>query len=143
MEYTKVCEHCGQSFKATRSDARFCSAICRTNTAKGKPRPEAMGGTPPKVLRMDEVGITPSDFSEILKRLDRIIELGEVQAASREQYLTARQVMELLSVNRTTIDRYVKDGILKPYRLSGADGADGQFRGKVYYKRSDIDALFA
>ena len=28
-EYVKTCANCGREFTATRSDARFCSAVCR------------------------------------------------------------------------------------------------------------------
>jgi len=37
----KQCSFCGNLFSPSRKDAKFCSAVCKTNAARGKAPKEA------------------------------------------------------------------------------------------------------
>ncbi|PTX44188.1 excisionase family DNA binding protein [Christiangramia gaetbulicola] len=52
------------------------------------------------------------------------------QPKQPEEYLTRQQVAELLKIDKSTVHNHVKKGVLKQYGIGG----------KVYYKRSEIEA---
>lgn len=72
-------------------------------------------------------------LNEVISKLDQILISQNSIAMRAEQYLVPSQACNLLSINRSTFDRFVQDGIFKIYRLG---------KGKVYVKRSEIDQLF-
>lgn len=45
-----------------------------------------------------------------------------------KELLTANETMELLSISRNSLDRFIQEGILKAYRL----------KRKLYFKQSEI-----
>ena len=101
------------------------------------------------ITEVDETGITqqpkesidyPRDIErhfnlliDIISRLDLLIKNQKMRNDRKEQYLVPTQVCELLSINRSTFERYVDSGIFRIYRLG---------KGKIYCKRSEIDTLF-
>ena len=83
----------------------------------------------------DQVTFGRSDQSEILLakiegQLNNIARILQRQTGLQERYLTPNQVMQELSINRTTFERWTKGGVLKVYRLTDR---------KVYCRKSDID----
>lgn len=52
------------------------------------------------------------------------------QPKQPEEYLTRQEVADLLKIDKSTVHNHVKKGVLKQYGIGG----------KVYYKRSDIEA---
>ena len=53
----------------------------------------------------------------------------------KKKFLTTKELMEYIGVNRSTIDRYVENGILIRYKLAGIT------RGKSIYKIEEVDKL--
>ena len=138
MEHLKTCEFCGKSFQSSRSDARFCSANCRTKFSKRKKRGPVTG---------DQVTRVPvQDFSQFVKEegllsevLIRLIELNDRLKGQEEVYLSPVQACEILSISKSTFDRYVRDGVLKTYFLRGLES---KTKKKLYVKKSDVLDLF-
>lgn len=158
----KACLVCGKMFRYESSTAKFCSNSCRQKHKRAKGRqggsiPNKDKGQPPQIVRAEPFGKAPeSFFPEILSKLDDIIRLlgGKVQpsaapppvaSAIPEQYLTPVKVMEYLSINRTTFERWKAEGRLKVYRIGGEPSPgskDGRYKGKIYCKLSELMALF-
>ncbi|GIM61382.1 hypothetical protein CAPN008_14320 [Capnocytophaga canis] len=78
------------------------------------------------------IQITPQElkeqFSEILKK-----EINELkthfQPKEPTEYLSRREVANLLGVNLTTLNNWTRAGILKAYAMGG----------RTYYKRHEVD----
>lgn len=141
MEHTKVCEFCGKTFQSSRSDAKFCSANCRTKFSKMKKR-----GQEGDQVISDQVKERPSRYSRVTNEeglfsevLIRLIELNDRLKSQEEVYLSPGQVCEMLSISKSTFDRYIRDGVLKKYFLRGTGS---KTKKKVYVKRSDVLSLF-
>lgn len=56
-----------------------------------------------------------------------------MSARDDEDFLTSEEAAKRLSVSSRTIERYVKDGLLKKYRR--------RIGREVYYKRSEVEDL--
>lgn len=141
MEHTKLCQFCGTSFQSSRSDAKFCSANCRTKFSKRK-----KGGQVFDQVSSDQVKERPSRYSQVTNEagllsevLRHLIELNDRLKSQEEVYLSPGQVCEMLSISKSTFDRYIRDGILKSYYIRGLES---KTKKKVYVKRSDVLDLF-
>jgi len=141
MEHSKTCQFCGKSFLSSRSDALFCSANCRTKFSKRK-----KGGQVVNQVTSDQAKESPFKYSQVTNEaglfsevLRRLIELNDRLKSQEEVYLSPGQVCDLLSISKSTFDRYVSDGILKKYFLRGTGS---KTKKKVYVKRSDVLDLF-
>ena len=64
-------------------------------------------------------------------------QVARLIAKEQKEYLTIPEVRELLSLSKTTTERYINDGIIPISRLSNKD------RSKRYVKRSDLETLIA
>ena len=64
----------------------------------------------------------------IIKKLD--IYLQEKTTQKQTEYLTRRQLADLLSIDLATVHRYSKEGIIPSYRL----------KGRIYFKLSEVEA---
>lgn len=80
------------------------------------------------------VGITPQELSDLI--LNRVKE--EIQELKTKfqpkipvEYLSRKEVAELLKVNLSTIHNYCKSKKLKAYSLGN----------RVYFKRSEVEAV--
>lgn len=143
MEHVKTCLFCGTSFQASRSDAKFCSANCRTKYSKRKARGQVSDGD--QVIS-DQVKESPSRYSQttneagLLSEVLRVLHLVDDRLKSQEEvYLSPVQACDLLSISKSTFDRYVRDGILKKYFLRGTGS---KTKKKIYVKKSDVLSLF-
>lgn len=138
MEHNKTCEFCGKSFLSSRSDARFCSAVCRTSANKKLKRGERSDVA--TVGRVQAVRSSPST-PNILQEVLRVLHLVEdrMSVTQEETYLTPGQVCEMLSISKTTFDRYVRDGLLKTFYLRGRES---KTKKKIYVRKSDVVSLF-
>jgi len=149
MEHSKTCLFCGTSFQSLRSDAKFCSANCRTKFSKAKKRGRvpAPAPAPGQVVNLERKTFFPGQkysdatdleglFSEVLLRVS---ELNDRLKGQEEVYLLPVQACELLSISKSTFDRYVRDGILKTYFLRGLES---KTKKKLYVKKSDVLDLF-
>jgi len=142
MEHNKTCQFCGTSFQASRSDARFCSANCRTKYSKRKTRGQVSEGVQVKTVAREGVQVysqTTNEAGLLSEVLRHLIELNDRLKGQEEVYLSPVQVCEMLSISKSTFDRYVRDGVLKAYYLRGLES---KTKKKVYVKRSDVLDLF-
>jgi hypothetical protein len=74
----------------------------------------------------------PSDFKthfDEIKELIRLLSTNK-EKASQEQYLTRREVSEMLKCDISTVHSWIKRKILKAYGIGN----------RVYYKLSEIEA---
>ncbi|MFK8301525.1 helix-turn-helix domain-containing protein [Capnocytophaga stomatis] len=79
------------------------------------------------------IQITPEQlkeqFSEVVQ--SQINELKKhFQPKAPTEYLTRREVANLLGVNLTTLNNWTRKGILKSYGIGG----------RVYYKRNEVES---
>jgi len=94
----------------------------------------------------DQVKESPFNYSQVTNEagllaevLGRLLELNDRLKSQEEVYLTPVQACELLSISKSTFDRYIRDGVLKKYFLRGTGS---KTKKKVYVKRSDVLDLF-
>lgn len=64
-------------------------------------------------------------------------QITKLTAKDQKEYLTIPEVRELLSLSKTTAERYINDGVIPICRLNSKE------RSKRYVKRSDLDRLIA
>ena len=82
------------------------------------------------------INITPEDQKEsILLGVQSLFEefKKDFQPKQPEEYLTREETADLLKVDVNTIYNWTKRGVLQKYGISG----------RVYYKRSEIEATIA
>lgn len=145
MNKQRKCLNCGKVIPYTmRSDAVYCSKECRNDYGVMLKRNDRLrakkevqevvkeGGQKEKLSGISEA-LSYNLLKSIDKQLEAISKQLKIQSGLNEKYLTPSQVLEVLSIKRTTFERFLKDGILKVYRLTGR---------KIYCKKSDIDKLF-
>ena len=141
---TKTCPTCGENFQANRSNAVYCSTRCKSMARKHKDseghliKPSAEPEQDPESMESlaendEQIFNQIQLLNEIISRLDQVLTIQNRSLQREEQYLVPAQACKLLSINRSTFDRFVHEGIFKIYRLGKA---------KVYVKRSEIDQLF-
>jgi len=76
----------------------------------------------------------------LLSEVLRVLLLVDDRLKGQEEvYLSPVQACEMLSISKSTFDRYVRDGVLKKYFLRGTES---KTKKKVYVKRSDVLSLF-
>lgn len=154
--HLKECEQCGKSFQASRSDARFCSAICRTNNNKAMKQGEAVtkviDNKPPEATRgritKDQGGVQgqeggrtfyaiPSgDVEELKDLLSAILqELHLIKDSLRgdDRILTIDQVCDMLDISRPTFERYQGEGLLKVHHIVKEGEGRKKGRGRKPY----------
>lgn len=138
------CIVCKKSFTSQVKHAKYCCSRCRERAKyrkkSGLPVGDNQQLSKPQSKKVNHFSSMEIHFTEIhhlLALINYKLEvLGNPQPTitpGTEVYNTPDQVMNILSIKRTTLDRYTKDGILRLYRVGSR---------KVYYKRSDIDKLF-
>lgn len=64
-------------------------------------------------------------------------QVAKLTAKERKELLTIPEARELLSVSKTTMERYINEGVLEAVRLNDKE------RSKRYIKRSEIEAKIA
>lgn len=128
----KVCLQCKKHFIASRSDARFCSAICRSqyNWSLRAEKKQQEGDT------IQEPGENVMD--SILVELRQI---KQILSSRSERVMTIDQVCDEFNISKPTFDRYHAEGIFKVYRFGRDRGSKGRGR-KPYLLFSElIEAL--
>lgn len=153
-KHQKECKQCGKAFVSSRSDAMFCSAICRTryNKAMKEATIESMDQEASDVTRGEitkyqggvqgqEGGRTfyaiPSGDVEELKDLLSAI-LGELEVirdslTANDKILTIDQVCEMLDISRPTFERYQSEGLLKVHHIAKEGQGKKKGRGRKPY----------
>ena len=114
IEIIKICEFCGKTFTAQKTTTRYCSHTCNSKAYKQEKREFKM------------VGINYATMKEIERISD------EYEKIKDKEFLSVSETAFLLSVERTTIYRYLHRGKLKALQMDG----------KTFIRRSDIDEMF-
>jgi len=141
---TKKCPVCNKIFTARNGNAIYCSNTCRMRFVRRNLRLVPIEDSRSMKIRtkFSQLLQQPLEslcdnhhklLKDILVKLDQIIASQSDIPQQQEQYLVPSQACTLLSINRSTFDRFVHEGIFKVYRLG---------KGKVYVKRSEINQLF-
>lgn len=123
MEIKKICKFCGEPFIAQKTTTRYCSHRCNSRAYKLRKKGEKI--SMPKKFNLG-AGIPFAKAKEI----ERISE--EYEKMKNKEFLSVKETAFLLSVGRTTIYRYLHEGILKAVQMNG----------KTFIRRSDIDNMF-
>lgn len=114
IEIIKICEFCGKTFTAQKTTTRYCSHSCNSKAYKQGKREFKM------------VGMNYAT----MKKIERISD--EYEKIKDKEFLSVSETAFLLSVERTTIYRYLHRGKLKGLQMDG----------KTFIRRSDIDEMF-
>lgn len=114
IEIIKICEFCGKTFTAQKTTTRYCSHSCNSKAYKQGKREFKM------------VGMNYATMKEIERISD------EYEKIKDKEFLSVSETAFLLSVERTTIYRYLHRGKLKGLQMDG----------KTFIRRSDIDEMF-
>lgn len=79
------------------------------------------------------ITVSINDLKEVAEYFASEILAGlpQPEAKKEEKYLTAKEVMNLLQRDKTSLWRWKQDGILMPRKIGGRN----------YYLRSEIDKL--
>ena len=76
-------------------------------------------------------GLVNLSDEELVEFVREIRKRFEGKPIPQKEYLTNKQLCELLNVCRSTLWRWEKEGVVKPIRI----------RGRVMFARSDIDKM--
>lgn len=111
MELTRICQHCGNEFTARTTVTKYCSHKCSQRAYKVRKRQEKIEASQTETKKQIEQSIT------------------DIQA---RDFLSVKQVCELLGVSRSTVWRLEKSGRVKTAKIGR----------KKFFTRASIDALF-
>ena len=88
---------------------------------------------------MDNINLitVPADeWNEVKANISNIISMLTAQStAKQKEFLTSREVMNILDIGRTTLDRWILNGTLTKVRINNQKGS------KIYFRASDIERL--
>lgn len=152
-KHQKECKQCGKAFVSSRSDAMFCSAICRTryNKAMKEATIESMDQEASDVTRGEITKyqggvqgkrggrssyINAREDVELKDLLSAI--LGELEVirdslTANDKILTIDQVCEMLDISRPTFERYQSEGLLKVHHIAKEGQGKKKGRGRKPY----------
>jgi len=84
------------------------------------------------------ITVPAQEWSEAMAMIkDTRDQVAKLTAKDQKEYLTIPEVRDLLSLSKTTTERYINDGVIPIARLNNKE------RSKRYVKRSDLDTLIA
>ena len=112
MEYTKICKTCLNEFIAHKATTNYCSASCARKAYKQRMR--------------EERAQTVSDETEDQRRSARTARFKSLRV------MKPSQAAEYIGVPRTTMFRYLRDGVVPCARPAG----------EALIRKSDLDLLF-
>lgn len=88
---------------------------------------------------MDNINLitVPADeWNEVKANIRNIISMLTAQStAKQKEFLTSSEVMKMLDIGRTTLDRWILNGTLTKVRINNQKGS------KIYFRASDIERL--
>lgn len=112
IKVTRICQFCGESFTARTTVTKYCSHACASRAYKQRARKK--------------------DVEKSTAETVKVISAEIVNLQSKE-FLSIKEVGQLLNVSRWTLSRAIKDGKLKAVR----------FGRRIVIRRTDIDLLFS
>jgi excisionase family DNA binding protein len=108
----RVCQHCGSEFVAKTTVTKYCSLLCAQRNYK---------------LRQKKSKIEQSNKETVQAKSKKTLPLSE------KEFLSVRQVAELLGCSRRNVYKLIKSGKLKATNL---------LIKKTIVRKSDIDKMF-
>jgi len=96
MRNQKKCEWCGTPFIATKNATNYCSKSCEDKAIAASKQIVLAEGKLPKLPVSDEISVIYG-----------------------KEIWSPKELAMILEVNPSTIYRYIKDGIIPAFRLSG------------------------
>lgn len=108
----RICQHCGQTFEARTTVTRYCGDACAKKAYKVR-------------VRNGKLERSAVETQAIITR-----PMDEIKA---KEFLTVRDVAQLLSSSRQTVYALIASGSIKAFKLSDR---------KTLIRRSEIDKLF-
>jgi len=85
-------------------------------------------------LQIKTVLVPQEEWDKVVRTLDRMNNnLYSLMSKNVKEYLTKKEVMSILKIGRTTLDRYIEEGLLHEVKLG--KGTRG------YIKQSEIDDI--
>lgn len=112
IEVQRICQYCGKEFTAHTTVTKYCTHRCNQRAYKANKRAEKVKKSNTETIQIKKQPI------EILKA---------------KEYLTVREVSQLLNCSVRSAYYYIQSGTIKAVNL-------GQRQTRV--KRSEIDKLF-
>ena len=87
-----------------------------------------------KGLQIKTIMVPSEEWDKVVKTLERMNNnLSGLMSKNVKEYLTKKEVMGVFKIGRTTLDRYLEEGLLHEVKLG--EGTRG------YIKQSEIDDL--
>ena len=88
---------------------------------------------------MDNINVLTvpaNEWNEVKENLSNIkAMLTALSSKPDKEFLTSREVMKMLEIGRTTLDRWILNGTLTKVRINNQKGS------KIYFRASDIERL--
>ena len=87
-----------------------------------------------KELQIKTITVPSEEWDKVVNTLERMSNnLSGLMSKNVKEYLTKKEVMSVLKIGRTTLDRYIEEGFLHEVKLG--EGTRG------YIKQSEIDDI--
>lgn len=87
-------------------------------------------------IKINTISVPRNEWDKVVRTLENLQEnISSFISKDAKEYLTKKEVMSLLKIGRTTLDRYIEEGLLHEVRLG--KGTRG------YIKKSEIDNLMS
>jgi len=109
MSNQKICEWCGKPFIAQKNGTKYCSKDCENEA----------------IIASKEIVLAEG-------KLPKLPVSDEISAIYEKEFLSPKDLAKLLEVSKTTIYRYIQDGLIPALQLPG----------RTRIRRKDLDALF-
>ena len=110
MDIKKRCQWCGEPFIAHKMTTLYCSKLCIDRAYKAKEKEKI------KEEKLNELSST----------------FPIVESIGQKPFMTPREAAKLLGIGKTTMYRYMAQGIIKVFRTPA----------RTIVRRSDLEALF-
>lgn len=87
-----------------------------------------------KEFQVRTISIPKQEWDKVMNTLEVLHEkISRLVTIDSKEFLTKKEVMNILKIGRTTLDRYIEEGLLKEVKLGK--------RTRGYIKQSEIDEL--
>lgn len=87
-----------------------------------------------KEFSLKTITVPQSEWDRVVNVIETLNEkLCNGSNTEREEYLTKKEVMQILKLGRSTVDRYIEEGLLEEVRLGRGT--------RPYIKKSQIELL--
>lgn len=85
-------------------------------------------------IKINTISVPRNEWDKVVRTLENLQEnISSLISKDAKEYLTKKEVMSLLKIGRTTLDRYIEEGLLHEVRLG--KGTRG------YIRQSEINEI--